>query len=233
MNGKLIATITVLATATLAAADSVTMRFVDAGPGKAVKIRVDGERYRVHAGQLNHEVLSRSGPAAPAVGMLTTYCVDVNEWVNPQGMTYDVTELTDAPVGQGPDGMSQAKADALGRLYTFADGRQFASDRNFSAAFQVAIWEVVADLGASTDSLDVGDGSFQAWDLNRSTRNHLATLLDVATDQSVRINRRLMALTNDGAQDQMYEVAIPLPTTGALAAVGLAGAGFFTRRRRA
>jgi len=232
MKATIFATVAVLATTALAAADSVQMRFVDSGPGRDVRIRVDGEQYRVHAGQLNHEVLSSSGATAPGVGMLTTYCVDVSEWVTRQSETYDVSELTDAPVGLGSSGMNQATADAIGRLYTHANGQQFENNRNFSAAFQIAIWEIVSDYGSDSGNLDVNDGDFRAWNLNSGTSNHLATLLAVAGDSSLSVNRRLRALTNDGAQDQMFEVAIPLPTTGAMAAVGLAGAGFFTRRRR-
>ena len=232
MKAKILASTAVLATAAVAAADSVEMRFIDSGPGRNVTVRVDGEQYRLHAGQLNHEVLASTGPTAPGVGMLTTYCVDVSEWVSRQGQTYDVSELTEAPVGENTDGMSQGAADAIGRLYAHADGEQFENNRNFSAAFQIAIWEIVADFDGSTDGLDVDDGSFRAWSLNSSTRNHLATLLAIAGDESLRINRRIRALTNDGAQDQMYEVVIPLPTTGAMAAVGLAGAGFMARRRR-
>jgi hypothetical protein len=233
MKAKLFATIAVLATTAVAAADSVEMRFVNAGPGRAVTIRIDGEQYRVHAGQLNHEVLSRSGDTAPATGMLATYCVDVGEWVNTSSRTYDVAELVDAPVGSVGNGMSQDAADAIGRLYTFANGRQFTDDRNFSAAFQIAVWEVVADLGSPADTLDLSEGSFKAWNLNQGTMGHVSSLLAVATNSSILVNRRVRALTNDGAQDQMFEVAVPLPTTGALAAVGLAGAGLITRRRRA
>ncbi len=232
MKAKVIATAAVLATAAAATADSVEMRFIDSGPSRVLTVEVDGEQSRLRVGQLNHEILSRSGPTAPRVGLLTTYCVDVTEWVTRQSETYHVSDLTDAPVVAGSDGMSQEAADAIGRLYAHADGRQFESDRNFSAAFQLAIWEVVADFDGSTDGLDVDDGEFRAWGLNSGTRNHLVSLLDVAGDDSLRVNRRLRALTNDGAQDQIFEVVIPLPTTGAMAAVGLAGAGLMARRRR-
>lgn len=230
----IIATAAVLATTALAAADSVTMRFVNAGPGRAATIRVNGNQYGVYAGQLNHEILSSTGPTAPAVGMLATYCVDVSEWVSPQSQTYQVNELTDAPVAGGNNGMAQHQADALGRLYTYANGQQFGTSNNFSAAFQIAIWEVVTDMDTESSTLSVASGDFRAWNLNSGTTSYLNTLLAIATDQSIAVNRRLLALTNDGAQDQMFEMtAIPLPTTGALAAVGLAGAGFITRRRRA
>ena len=228
----IIATTAVLATTALAAADSVTMRFINAGPGRAVTIRANGEQHRVHAGQLNHEILTSTGDTAPAVGLLATYCVDVSEWVSTQSEVYQVSQLTDAPVSAGNDGMAQHQADAIGRLYTYANGQQFGTGRNFAAAFQLAIWEVVSDLDTESSTLSVNDGDFRAWDLNSGTSSYLTTLLSVATDQSIGVNRRLLALTNDGVQDQMYQVVVPLPTAGALAAVGLAGAGFVTRRRR-
>ncbi|MFI4916425.1 MAG: hypothetical protein ACIAS6_07965 [Phycisphaerales bacterium JB060] len=233
MKGSMFATIAVLATSALAAADSVTMNFVGAGQGRTATIRVNGERYTVHAGQLNHDVTARSGASAPGMGLLTTYCVDVSEWVSHQSRQYDVNELTDAPVAQGNAGMDQHKADAIGRLYTYANGQQYGSSNNFAAAFQLAIWEVVGDLATETSTLNVADGAFRAWNLNSGTLSYLDTLLNIATNDDVRISNRILALTNDGSQDQMFEVAVPLPTTGAMAAVGLAGAGFFGRRRRA
>lgn len=229
----IIATAAVLATAALAAADSVTMRFVNAGPGRAATIRVNGNQANVHAGQLNHQILSSTGPSAPGVGMLTTYCIDATEWVSTQSKTYQVSDLTDAPVAVGINTIAQHQADAIGRLYTYANGQQFGTSHNFSAAFQIAIWEVVTDMDTESTTLSVASGDFRAWNLNSGTTSYLNTLLAIATDQSISVNRRLLALTNDGAQDQIFLTAIPLPTTGALAAVGLAGAGFFTRRRRA
>ena len=232
MKAKSIAIAAVLATAAAATADSVQMRFIDSGPSRVITVEVDGDRSRLRVGQLNHEILSSNGDSAPEVGMLTTYCVDVTEQVTRQGETYQVSELTDAPVVAGGASMSQAAADAIGRLYAHADGRQFDNDRDFSAAFQLAIWEVVEDFEGSVDGLDVDNGTFQARNLNSGTRNHLSTLLAVAGNDSLQINSRIRALTNDGAQDQIFEVVVPLPTTGAMAAVGLAGAGLLARRRR-
>jgi hypothetical protein len=233
MNKNVFATVAVLATAAVAAADTVSMRFVSPGAGRTATIRVNGNQYNVHAGELNHMITARSGATGPALGALATYCVDVAEWVSYQSRVYDVNELTDAPVATGGNGMDQHKADAIGRLYTFANGQEHAGDNNFAAAFQIAIWEVVADLDTPTTSMSVAAGDFKAWNLNSGTTGYLTTLLAAATDDAIDVNTRILALTNDGAQDQMFQVAIPLPTTGALAAVGLLGAGFVGRRRRA
>lgn len=233
MKAAMFATAAVLATASFVAADSVTMNYVGKGKGRNATIRVDGNRYTVHAGQLVHEVTARSGSTGPALGQLTTFCVDVTEYVSSQSRVYDVNELTEAPVAQGNSGMDQHKADAIGRLYSFADGQQYGTSRSFAAAFQIAIWEIVTDLETETTALSVSNGDFRAWNLNSGTTTFLDTLLGVAVDDDVLINNRVMALTNDGSQDQMFEVVVPLPTTGAMAALGLAGAGFVGRRRRA
>lgn len=233
MKKTMIATVAVLATTALAAADTVNMRFVSPGAGRTATIRVNGNQYNVHAGELNHLITARSGPSGPALGALATYCVDVSEWVSYHGRVYDVNELTDAPVAHGNMGMDQHKADAIGRLYTYANGAQHDGNNNFAAAFQLAIWEVVSDLDTPTTTMSVASGDFKAWNLNSGTIGYLTTLLAAATDDSIGINNRILALTNDGAQDQMFQVAIPLPTTGALAAVGLLGAGVVGRRRRA
>lgn len=232
MKAAMFATAAVLATASLAAADTVTMNYVGTGQGRNATIRVDGNRYTVHAGQLVHEVTARNGSTGPALGRLTTFCVDVTEFVSSQSRVYDVSDLTDAPVYQGNAGMDQHKADAIGRLYSFADGQQYGTSRNFAAAFQIAIWEVVSDMDTESTALSVSDGDFRAWNLNSGTTTFLDMLLGVAGDDDVLISNRVMALTNDGSQDQMFEVVVPLPTTGAMAAVGLAGAGFIGRRRR-
>ncbi len=234
MKGSMItAAAAVLATAAFASADSVTMRFTGSGAGRNVTIRVNGDQHNVHAGQLNHEVTARTGPTGPALGALTTYCVDVSEWVSSSNRQYEVTDLTDAPVGAGNDGMAQHQADAIGRLYAYANGQQFGTSNNFAAAFQIAVWEVVSDMDTESSSLSVGSGDFRAWNLNSGTTSYLSTLLGVATSEGLAIDSSLRALTNDGSQDQMFQVVVPLPTTGAMAAAGLLGAGFFGRRRRA
>jgi hypothetical protein len=159
--------------------------------------------------------------------------VDVSEWVNHSDAAFQVADLTDAPVGPGDDGMAQHQADAIARLYSYANGQQFGTSNNFAAAFQIAVWEIVEDLTTESSTLSVASGDFKAWNLNSGTTSYLTTLLAVATDDSMGINRRIRALTNDGSQDQMFEVVVPLPTTGAMAAAGLLGAGFIGRRRRA
>lgn len=227
------ATLALLAMTAAAYADSVEMRFVGSGQGRAVKVQINGVQQNLHAGQLNHEILSRSGPTAPAVGALVTYCVDIYEFVSTQSQTYQVAELTDAPVAPGNTGMAQHQADAIGRLYTYANGQQYGTNNNFAAAFQIAIWEIVADMDTESSTLSVASGDFRAFNLNSGTTSYLNTLLAVATDTTIAPLANLRALTNDGAQDQLFDsVVIPLPGAAGLAAVGLAGVGFMARRRR-
>lgn len=227
------AVLALLAMAAAAHADSVDMRFTGIGAGRAVAVRINGIQHNLHAGQLNHEILSRSGPTAPNLGALATYCVDFHEYVSSHSQTYQVARLTDAPVTSGNNGMAQHQADAIGRLYTYANGQQYGTDNNFAAAFQLAIWEVVADMTTESSTLSMASGTFRASNLNAGTTSYLNTLLGVATNLSIAPMVTVRALTNDGAQDQLFEsVVIPLPGAAGLATVGLAGVCFSNRRRR-
>lgn len=233
MKTRTTAALALLALAAAAHADSVEMRYTGSGAGRGVSVRIDGNLHNLHAGQLNHEILARNGSTAPNLGALVTYCVDIYEHVSTQSQTYQVADLTDAPVAPGNTGMAQHQADAIGRLYTYANGQQYGSSNNFAAAFQLAIWEIVSDMDAESSTLTVGSGDFRAYNLTAGTTAYLNTLLGVATNLTIAPLANLRALTNDGAQDQLYDsVVVPLPGAAGLAAVGLAGVGLMGRRRR-
>ncbi len=230
-----IALTAMLALAGTAAAESVDLTFTGSGAGRSFNIVANGTSTQVFAGQLNFSVVNGSGPVGVGLnGPLLTYCIDVLEAVSGGLNTYDIAELEDAPVTAGSisPAMGSDKADAIGRLYTAAAGNQFAVDNNFAAAFQLAVWEVIADFGGD-QPLSVNDGDFQVTStMNAGTQSVLTALLAAAADDTVGVFARLGALTNSGFQDQLYSVAVPLPGAAGLAAIGLAGV-VVARRRRA
>lgn len=232
---SVIAMTAVLAAAGAAAADSVDLTYTGPGSGATFTVVADGNTTSVFAGQLNFSVVNGSGSTGVRLnGPLLTYCIDVLEGVGAGQNTYDLAELKDAPVTAGgiSPAMGEDKAEAIGRLYTAAGGDQFGSDNNFSAAFQLAVWEVIADFGGDND-LDISDGDFKVTSsINAGTQSVLNGLLAAAADDSVSSFAHLGALTNEGFQDQLYSVVVPLPGAAGLAAVGLAGV-VVTRRRRA
>lgn len=224
----------VLATAGLAAADSVDLSYTGPGAGRSFTIVNNGTSTDVFAGQLTFTVANGSGSTGVRLnGQLTTYCIDVLESVGQGQRTYDLAALEDAPVTAGgiAPAMGADKAAAIARMYTFAAGQQFGSSNNFAAAFQLAIWEVIADF---EDGLSVDTGDFQvSSSINSGTDAFLSSLLAAAADVSISEFRGLGALTNEGFQDQLYSVVVPLPGAAGMAAVGLAGVGLVARRRRA
>jgi hypothetical protein len=231
---SVIAMSAVLALAGVAAADSVDLQYAGPGNGRSFTIVANGTATSVFAGQLNFNVTNGSGAGLGLNGSLLTYCVDVLEGVGAGTNTYDLAELSDAPVtAGGAPAMGVDKARAIGRLYTAAGGNQFGSDNDFAAAFQLAVWEVIADFGGN-DPLSLTTGDFQVTStITSGTQSVLTGLLAAAADDSVFSTSGIGALTNEGFQDQLYSVVVPLPGAAGLATVGLLGVGFVSRRRRA
>ena len=227
-----ITTAVVLAVAGVASADSVNLQYTGPGAGQSFNVSVNGNASAAFAGQYNFIASGGTGAGAALSGALRTFCIDVLEPVAGGQQPYDLAELSDAPVtASGDPAMGAAKAAAIARMYTFAGGQQFGSSSDYAAAFQLAIWEVIADLDTS---LNIASGDFEVTDaISASTASILGDLLAAATDTSISQFGGLGALTNEGLQDQIYAVAIPLPGAAGLAAVGLAGVGLTVRRRRA
>lgn len=223
----------VFATAGAAIADTVDLNYTGPGAGRAVKVIAGGTTTDVFAGQLSFTVANGSGSTGVRLnGTLLTYCIDVLEPVGAGQNTYTLANLQDAPVtAAGTPGMGANKAAAIARMYTVAAGQQFGSSNAFAAAFQIAVWEVIADFDTG---LDVNSGSFQVVQgVNSGVSTALGSLFAAANDTSIGRTRGLGALTNEGLQDQLYQVVVPLPGAAGMAAVGLLGVGLVTRRRRA
>jgi hypothetical protein len=236
MMRSVIATAAVLALAGAAAADSVDLNYTGPAEGRSFNVVANGNATSVFAGQLTFTVANGSGSTGVRLnGPLTTFCIDVLEAIGPGQQTYDLAALQDAPVTAGgiAPAMGADKASAIARMYTFAAGQQFGTDRNKAAAFQLAVWEVIADFG-DNDPMSVASGDFRVTSsINSGTQNFLNALLAAAVDSSITEFQGLGALTNEGFQDQLYSVVVPLPGAAGLAAVGLAGVGLVARRRRA
>jgi hypothetical protein len=220
--------------ATSAQADAVDLQLVDYGAGRNIRVRHEGLSWDTFAGQLVHQMSNGTGQFAGMNGTCTTFCTDLLQSVSNFGSTY-----TAAEVGAAPNGlpMGAAKAAAINNLYSFAAGRQFESGstagaRNFAGAFQIAIWEVVADYDGSLASLDHTLGDFRATKVNGSSLNGgmqkmLGDLFESIGRESSHSD--LMALTSEGAQDQL--VVMPVPAAVLLGGLGLGGVVAFGRRR--
>lgn len=232
-----IAAIAALGAGSAALADTVDVKFLGAGQGRVIKFDLNGKRHNVFAGQLEHRFSNGTGVGARFEGDLLTFCTDLMEHVSQDTDTFDVVDPQFAP----NPAMGEARADALRDIYAFAGGAQLArgADRDFAAAFQLAVWEIVYDFDSDEgrSSLDVESGAFESYKRNGSRlstaiRDHLADLFAAVGSFEERGDFGLFAVTNNGKQDQLVGTPmVPLPTPGALAFAGLLGVAGARKRR--
>ncbi len=237
-NRVIIAAIATAAAAGSAFADSVDVKFVGTGQGRSIKFDLNGQRQNVFAGQLKHNFSNGDGVGAELNGDILTYCTDLLERVSGSTNRFDVVEVETAP--GTPMGIE--RANALRDIYVYAGGAQNASNanRDFTAAFQIAVWEIVSDFNGmlGRSSLDVESGAFEAYRTDGSTlssaiRGHLSDLFDAIGTMGARSDGMgLYAVVNDGKQDQLVEMRmVPLPSAAGLGFAGLLGVSGFRRRR--
>jgi len=148
------------------------------------------------------------------MGSFFSFCVELTQHVNYNtNYTFNVVPLSQAPdpggMGVG-SGMGLTKAEQIRELW----GRHYNSivDADTSAAFQIAVWEIVYDSGN-----DLLNGSFRA----RKINNALPAWVTLAQTWLNTLDGNgpkpfLGGLTSTGLQDQVYfeSPAVPLPAAG-------------------
>jgi len=173
----------------------------------------------------------RNFNAPPAATSFVAYCIDLAETFS-WNSAFTVTEKAPSSLFGG------FKAGALDRLYTqhFKEVGQAptATDRAVkSAAFQLAVWEIVTETQptATYAAFDLGSGSFRVTSGNSTARTTADTWLDnLGTGQSGAYT--LTALYSNGHQDQMMATPVPEPETYMMLLAGLGLMGFVARRRQ-
>lgn len=231
---KIAFTAAVVATfAGIASADVVSMKFLGTGAGQNVKWKLNGgSETSTFAGQLRHDIQSGTGIGTDFVGEHLTFCTDIYQYVSGSYKTFDIVALETAP---NSNPMGVGRAQALYDVFSvFTDSAMISGiDSEFAAAFQVAIWEIVTDYNAGTGlaSINMDSGNFKLTKVNGSssrTSTFNGYLSDIFGAIGAGASSNLVALTNGGAQDQLFYVPAPGP-------LALAGTGMFmlARRRRA
>ena len=153
-----------------------------------------------------------------------TFCTELAQQTN-NPTTFDFNDVADAPVPGG--GMGEYRAGLIQSLYDNHYGSAFSS-RTESAAFQLAIWEIVHETGVEEGGsydLNVAVGDFRVTGGNvqneqdgfgQSAVSLANTWLSGLSSVDVTT---LVALTNEQYQDQI--LLIPLPAPVLMAGIGL------------
>ena len=232
MSKNTIAAVIAATAAGIASADVVTMKFVGTGAGQNVKWKYNGgSEQSTFAGQLRHNITSGTGIGADWVGEHNLYCTDIFQYVATSYKTFDINTPDLAPTSSP---MGAARAQALYDVFSaFTDSALVSGIGNeFAAAFQIAVWEIVSDFDGSVgrSSLSVDAGKFKVTKVNGSatrTSSFNNYLNDIFDSIGSSANPNVVALTNGGAQDQLFYIPAPGP-------IALAGAGMLmlSRRRR-
>ncbi len=214
------------------AADTVSMKFTGKGSGSDVKATYFSTTMNVFAGQLKHMITSGTGWSSRLNGEHRTFCTDFSEYVTTSYQTYRVVDPRWTP-NSAPMGVD--KANAIRDIYTTAGITisQTGLNNDLATAFQLAVWDIVADYSASTGvaGLGLSGGHFKATKTNGSSLSsgitgHYNTLIN-SIGHTAR-TAPVLGLTNNGSQDQLIYV----PTPGSLSLAGLAGLLAARRQRR-
>ncbi len=170
----------------------------------------------------------------PTVGSPTSFvafCVDLFQNFS-FGSAFSVTPV----LAQGY--YSAQQFTVLDRLYTqhYAPIKNGTSNSTDSAAFQLAVWEIVRETGGV---YSLSGGTFTA---SATPSTNASDLLAISNANTWLGNASLggpsggytlTALTSSARQDQMMATPVPEPETYAMLLAGLGLMGFVIRRRSA
>ena len=147
----------------------------------------------------------------------TAYCVDLAQAVNANSNhAYNVVSPSD-------HGFSLSQTTLLGRLW--ADYFPVIDTSDESAAFQMAIWEIIHDSAPN-----LSDGAFRVNTVAPASALATSWIGSVSAVGYVSTNpvQQLVVLESATVQDQI--TVVPAPATAALAGLGMLALG--SRRRR-
>ncbi len=209
----------VFAASTVAIAGPVSFDFEGVGRGRSIKIESDGGiSANVFAGSIMHRVDGE---------LLSTYCINPDQWAQTGVKNFERTELWKA-FDQRDYAREKANtiaelADSIGDSLWQPD-----VDRTTAAAFQLAVWEIIKDYNPfdGAASFDFGSGAFRASGNSNvfSLAGNMLSGLNFGRDNDLGY----VGYANDSYQDFMGK-AVPAPGAFALA---MASVPLLASRRR-
>lgn len=231
----------------VARAESVTATLDGVSPARIVGLSYNDQWLgNAYAGALNWHGEATNGQGFD--GRFTTFCIDLTQDVYlGSTYTYDVVNTNLAPnplpptAPVGATGMGATNQQRLENLYALEYDR-IGSDDDRGAAFQIAIWEMLFDTGATHD---VSTGQFAVSGASTDVINLANQFVTESTGPlALTFGNQLFALTNATAQDQLYVgppqspehgpplTAVPTPAAAFGALPLLGGLALLKQRRR-
>ena len=215
------------ALASVASADSVLVTQNGVSDYRIFDASVDGGKsyHSTLAGILHWKHASDNSALPPEA--FDTFCIELTQKVGYGKYTYNVSDLDDA-LGLGST-LAEEKADLISELWGRHHRDVAGSDT--SAAFQLAIWEILYDArdgaGIAHHGLDLKGGSFRVKD-PIANKPFLATAQNWLWElDGTGPEAHLMGMTNTRYQDQVFEArllpAVPLPAAAWSGMIMLAG----------
>lgn len=230
-----IVTVAALAAFAGSASADLSMRFIEKGEGRNVKLTLDGQSTNVFAGQLIHQVDWATGCAESLANQLiTTFCTEIEQNTSSAFTTYTCNILgpVEVPAANAfSAARTQAVLNAAALHYETVTGPGATQDQ--AAAFQILLWEIIYDFDPNVgmSSIDPTSGNLV---VTRTNGNALWSAVDSLVTSfadavgTTSISGDFLLLTSPGKQDQL----VVIPSPGVVALLGLAGMVGLRRRTR-
>jgi hypothetical protein len=198
-----------------ASASTVTLDYTGQEPGGMnVSYRFDGDNASARAGQFEFDIVGSGGQT------LLAFCVDLAHVLVQSATTYT----------EHPGLLSSNATLLLDRLFTSFYGSVDTAVE--SAAFQVAIWEMITD----SDNLNLYGGDFKLRGDNNGSLKSQAEyyLANLGEETGGYVLTFLKSTAHPKSQNLVTASVpeVPLPAAGVLLLAGLGGLAAMKRRRK-
>ena len=226
MKMKIALSAAALFAAQAASATTLNLTYVEAANGFAA-VDIDAAPISVAGGQTS---VPAGGfvmnDATGGFGDFLAWCLDLGAFLGTSGSHEYTTSATPFSNSFGLDSAGIARVSSI---FNANFGAAVTATTDASAAFQVALWEVVYD-----DDMNIGTGAFQAsssGNVETLAAGYLAAAANYAGPNLFDVTY-LESTAADRAQNIVTVSAVPLPAAGLMLGFAVAGLGAARRFKK-